>query len=534
MTPNTLQSIWESKTAYKVSEAGTESVVDGVNILARVSGPTFFPETTSRNGVYYTLEAWENALSDPELQQRLEGRLVLGTFGHDIEITDEEVRKGLFSHITTKLWIEDGIGYAEHLVLNTEPGRNLNTLLRAGARISTSTKANGYLAESQTADGYSMVEPEGFTLERIDFVLDPGYLEAKPELLESFSSKGKQKMDKTRTPIEIMEAHVSDLRARGELSDKRATELQEALSASRVEVAEAKAAMKLYEAFGTPVEIHEKLKKLSVYEAIDDDPESLADTVEAATETIEDLTDKLDAATQELENTQEALGDETPETYKALLAEADAAVEQLAAFKEVAETPEQVKDLMDAAAKAEEQLTQYQELGTVEELEELIDTAEKVQEQLEGEEVAEIADEVGVEPEIVESLRRKGMSLKEARKLLVSMKESFGEVEGQPDEDDPYTDDVNEDDDEGEEGRFDDGEGEGDDDEDEGRFSVQESAARFKRGRGRKAFAEGKVKAKSKARKPAAAAKTTLAEALISRNRAGNRNARTNVRSTRK
>lgn len=525
MTPNTLQSIWESKTAYTVSETGSESVVDGVNILARVSGPTFFPETTSRNGVYYTLEAWQHALSDPELQQRLDSRLVLGTFGHDIEITDEEVRKGLFSHITTKLWIEDGVGYAEHLVLNTEPGRNLNTLLRAGARISTSTKANGYLAESQTADGYSMVEPEGFTLERIDFVLDPGYLEAKPELLESFSSKGKQKMDKTRTPIEIMEAHVSDLRARGELSDKRATELQEALGASRVEVAEAKAAMKLYEAFGTPVEIHEKLKKLSMYESIDDDPEALADTVEAATETIEDLTDKLDAATQELEQTQEALGDETPETYKALLAEADAAVEQLAAFKEVAETPEQVQELMDVAAKAEEQLTQYQELGTVEELEELIDTAEKVQEQLEGEEVADIADEVGVEPEIVESLRRKGMSLKEARKLLVSMKESFGEVEGQPDEDDPYADDVNEDDDE-------DG-GEGDEDE-EGRFSVQESVARFKRGRGRKAFAEGKVKAKAKSKKPATAAKTTLAEALISRNRAGNRNARTNVRSTRK
>lgn len=532
MTPNTLQSIWESKTAYTVKETGPESVVDGVNILARVSGPTFFPETTSRNGVYYTLEAWQHALSDPELQQRLDSRLVLGTFGHDIEITDEEVRKGLFSHITTKLWIEDGVGYAEHLVLNTEPGRNLNTLLRAGARISTSTKANGYLAESQTADGYSMVEPEGFTLERIDFVLDPGYLEAKPELLESFSSKGKQKMDKTRTPIEIMEAHVSDLRARGELSDKRATELQEALGASRVEVAEAKAAMKLYEAFGTPVEIHEKLKKLSMYESIDDDPEALADTVEAATETIEDLTDKLDAATQELENTQEALGDETPETYKALLAEADAAVEQLAAFKEVAETPEQVQELMDVAAKAEEQLNQYQELGTVEELEELIDTAEKVQEQLEGEEVADIADEVGVEPEIVESLRRKGMSLKEARKLLVSMKESFGEVEGQPEDDDPYADDVNEDDDEDEGGRFD-GEGEGDEDE-EGRFSVQESVARFKRGRGRKAFAEGKVKAKAKAKKPAAAAKTTLAEALISRNRAGNRNARTNVRSTRK
>lgn len=514
MTPNTLQSIWESKTAYTVKETGPESVVDGVNILARVSGPTFFPETTSRNGVYYTLEAWQNALSDPELQQRLDSRLVLGTFGHDIEITDEEVRKGLFSHITTKLWIEDGVGYAEHLVLNTEPGRNLNTLLRAGARISTSTKANGFLAESQTADGYSMVEPEGFTLERIDFVLDPGYLEAKPELLESFSSKGKQKMDKTRTPIEIMEA-------RSELSDKRATELQEALSASRVEVAEAKAAMKLYEAFGTPVEIHEKLKKLSVYESIDDDPEALADTVEAATETIEDLTDKLDAATQELEHTQEALGDETPETYKALLAEADAAVEQLAAFKEVADTPEQVKELMDAAAQAEEKLTQYQELGTVEELEELIDTAEKVQEQLEGEEVADIADEVGVEPEIVESLRRKGMSLKEARKLLVSMKESFGEVEGQPEDDDPYFDNEEEHQD-----------GEDGDSEDEDRFSVQESVARFKRGRGRKAFTEAKVKAKKKS--PAAKGKTTLAEALISRNRAGNRKARTNVRSTRK
>ena len=62
---NYFNSIWESKkgSGFQVlQESEGNSVVDGVHILARVSGPSFFPDTTSRNNVHYPKEAWENAI----------------------------------------------------------------------------------------------------------------------------------------------------------------------------------------------------------------------------------------------------------------------------------------------------------------------------------------------------------------------------------------------------------------------------------------------------------------------------------------
>jgi hypothetical protein len=130
--------IWESKEGdFKVIERDGESEVDGVHILARIEGPAFFPETVSEgNNVYYPQEAWENAIADPSLKTKLADRLVYGTIGHNIDLDDDAIREGKFSHVTTRVWInEENVGRAEYLVYNTDPGRTLNMLLRTKSKL---------------------------------------------------------------------------------------------------------------------------------------------------------------------------------------------------------------------------------------------------------------------------------------------------------------------------------------------------------------------------------------------------------------
>lgn len=184
--------LWESEqlTINKSSE------VDGINVLARVKGRAFFPNTASGNNVFYPLAAWQNALSEPSFLDKLKRRLVYGTIGHGIVLDDNTIRKGEFSHILIDIYInEEGVGIAEYLILNTPPGRILNTLLRAGSKLRVSTKCRGLFESRKNSDGCKVIDKDNFIFERIDFVLEPGFVNAQPEILESlnrFKSDGEK------------------------------------------------------------------------------------------------------------------------------------------------------------------------------------------------------------------------------------------------------------------------------------------------------------------------------------------------------
>lgn len=521
-----LIALWESaQPNFSVSDKD-KSIVDGEHILAVVEGPTFFPNTTSRNGVYYPLEAWQKAINDEEFQYRLKNNLVYGTIGHDIELTDNEIRQGLHSHIVTNVWLDNGVGYARYYVLGTAPGKVLNTLLRAKSKVSTSTKASGILDESTEKNE---VVPESFKLERIDFVIDPGYLEATPQLVESLNKLKGLKMNEGS--VKNLESQIRTLQESKQLDGAAIVTLSEAVSQAKVELAEAKASLNLYESLGTPVELHEKLNKLKVYESIGETPEEVKSTVEDAADLIDDLADQLDQVKDELKAAQEQLG-ESPESYKETLAKAEAGVEELKAFKEVAETPEAAKELVDNAQKAMddlqkyaemadapeeieelittaqaavEELDAYRELGSVEEIQELMDAAGDVVAQQEEAEVEKAAVELGVDKDVVESFIKRGIKLKEARKLIKAIREDA-------DGEDPE----NETPDNAEEPK-----------------SVSEAINRLRnRKNGARKVDEAKGKEDLTVAKPAAT--TTLAESLITRLRSADASKRTNVRKTRK
>lgn len=473
-----IKSIIESNQKFKIkvlSESAETSEVDGKYILARASGPAFFPNTTSRNNVFYPKEAWENAIADEEFQHRLKNRLVFGTIGHDPEITDNEVRKGEFSHIVTKVWIgEDDIGYAEYLVLNTEPGRILNTLLRAGVGISVSTKGYGTTIETSDKDT-EMVDPDNFSFDRIDFVIDPGYLQAKPELKESKNTentnynRNEQKMDKT---IDILENATKRL----EESNKS---LQTEITESKVALSKANAALDSYRALGSVQQVAEAMSQLDKYRLlgtprkIKEDLDQAEEVIGLLEDQVQDLTATIDQLKADEPATDEVTEDEdtseldayrelgTPEEIKACLERAEEllAEEPKEEEEEIEEddedeaplsdigSPEEIRALVQEAEEADSLLQQYQELGSVEELKEMCARLEEYSE-LEKEASAEdLAEEYDVNAEVVSKLQDKGLSDDEIKEILDSMQNTVQgeEIDEDGEEDEPL---ITEDDDE--------------------------------------------------------------------------------------
>ena len=495
-----IKSIIESNQKFKIkvlSESAETSEVDGKYILARASGPAFFPNTTSRNNVFYPKEAWENAIADEEFQHRLKNRLVFGTIGHDPEITDNEVRKGEFSHIVTKVWIgEDDIGYAEYLVLNTEPGRILNTLLRAGVGISVSTKGYGTTIETSDKDT-EMVDPDNFSFDRIDFVIDPGYLQAKPELKESKNTentnynRNEQKMDKT---IDILENATKRL----EESNKS---LQTEITESKVALSKANSALDSYRALGSVQQVAEAMSQLDKYRLlgtprkIKEDLDQAEEVIGLLEDQVQDLTATIDQLKADEPATTEVTEDEdtseldayrelgTVEEIKACLERAEELLaEEPKEEEEIEEddedeaplsdigSPEEIRALVQEAEEADSLLQQYQELGSVEELKEMCARLEEYSE-LEKEASAEdLAEEYDVASEVVKKLQDKGLSDDEIKDILDSMQNTVQgeEIEEDGEDEEPL---ISEDDEEDEE----DLEEEEDGSEDEDAYNVQKT-----------------------------------------------------------
>lgn len=183
---NNFTFLWESAdlNVYDNKTDDDKKLVDGVNIIARVKGASFFPNSTSGNGVYYSKECWESVLKNKKFQKRLKDRKILGTIGHGNSLDDWDLGNGKASHIVTDMYIENGVGIAEYLIMNTTAGRELNTYLRSGVKLNVSTKCTGYFQP-----GTKNVIPESFDFDRIDFVRDPGYERAAPVLVEHASKE---------------------------------------------------------------------------------------------------------------------------------------------------------------------------------------------------------------------------------------------------------------------------------------------------------------------------------------------------------
>lgn len=160
-------------------------------VLAVVKGPAFFCDGYSRNGNYYPKSLWENALKLPRTKEAISRGLMFGCIGHPKNYTlDELLESGKVSHKVTSLEIDPKTGYgiATYEILDTASGRILNTIMRSGSEMYVSTRAfGGVTNETKKKDGreYRVLDANNFELESIDFVIQPGFLQTNPKIVES-------------------------------------------------------------------------------------------------------------------------------------------------------------------------------------------------------------------------------------------------------------------------------------------------------------------------------------------------------------
>lgn len=336
-----LRRIWESLGEF--TQVPDASEVDGVHVLAKVVGPAFFPNEVSGNNVEYPEKVWSDVLNDPKVIKALADKTMFGTIGHDVVMDDNAMRQGLASHITTKMWVDEetGVGMAEYLILNTPVGQVLNTVLRAGAKLRVSTKANGAFGPTKPNGVKPLI---AYFFERIDFVLTPGFTQALPAVMESLNEEEQEVLNKI---IASASENEPDQQEAKPMDDKAITLLE-----GQVDDLKQQVAQKSDELASTQGQLSECQTELAGYQALG---------------TADEISDAMDQAADTIENLNEALNVSSQLTAQDLI-ERQAVNESLAKYKALGSVEEltQLVEVSESIAK----------LGSLQELTELVEVSE--------------------------------------------------------------------------------------------------------------------------------------------------------------
>ena len=370
--------------------------IDGKIILGKITGPFFFGEGISRNRRFYPRALWEKQLSDPVLKERLANKICLGTVGHyEGPVSESDISEGKVSHITTSLTLrDDNVGIGEALILNTEAGRNIYTLFKAGSRIKVSSRAQGKFLEGKSHNGLPIVDPDSFILEGFDWVISPGFIETDPRLQES--------LKEVTHRASILESQGKTIFGTG-ITHKET--IKESKGENIMEISEQL--------------INEIRSASSVYKTMYEEQKKLREEAEAEKKEAEK---EAEECKKELAKCEEAL-----KTYKALgeaadisamiegysnlgfssPTEAEFILNQLQEEAEDAVKEEDVEDIKKDIEEAAIKLAAYEALGSVEDLKAMKEAAEELVDKLDKKEEDEVVERLSSKYKLPESLVRK-------------------------------------------------------------------------------------------------------------------------------
>jgi len=360
--------------------------VDGVSVLGKLKGQFFFPNGVSRNNRFYSKSLWEKQLSKSEVKTRVVERRMFGTIGHEQPIDDNALLNGKLSHIVTNLYIDDqGRGIGEALILNTDAGRILNSVIRAKGKLYVSSRAQGSFSDKKT-NGIPEVDENSYRLSTFDIVIEPGFLDAHPTLAENFNKifeneEERDTMQVNETLIrenQSLQSSVAAISEAKKAAEDKVKALEDQLAASNKEVAEAA----------------QKAKALEQYQEIG---------------TVEEIQTVMKIAKEKTEEFKSA-----NETFKL----------KLEVYEDLG-TPAQIQEVFAKAETNFEQLKEFQKLGSLEQINKVMDFAESILDSRDQEkvkdEVASLAKELGVSAPIVEKLYGK-MSVEEIKEFVGGIK----------------------------------------------------------------------------------------------------------------
>lgn len=397
--------IFEPRISFVVEENSADA---NAAVLCKVKGEFFVPNGMSRNKRFYPKELWEKTLSKPEIQKKLVERRMFGTIGHTQRLDDEALREGKVSHIVTNLVIDGDKGIGEAVILDTPAGRILNTVLRAQSKLFVSSRADG--AYAGTHQGADKVDPDRYFLETFDFVIEPGFLQANPQLAESLQKLDIQPQSHSHEGDESMDKANQNVLMESLMREK--IQFQTDLEKATTEIESLKA-----ENAG----LNEQLTKVSA------DAEEIK-TLKAANEAAESAlaaykalgtAEEIKAAQEASKKFHEEVGSE--ETIREALTKA---YDELVEFKALG-TVTEVKKALELGTGI---IESYRQLGTIPEIKAVLEHARENVEKIKAEKhqvrVKTLAADLKVAEAKVEKLISRGMSDEEIKELFFEANES--------------------------------------------------------------------------------------------------------------
>lgn len=411
---NKLIDLLDEGVELSIDESASE--VDGKHVLAKVSGPFFVPDGISRNKRFYPKGLWEKTLKKQDIQELLKNRNMFGCISHNTPLNDESFRDGKFSHIVTKLGVnEAGKSDCEALILNTPTGRILNTVIRAGSKVFVSTRANGGFKGEK--DGMPVVDEESYKLSTVDFVLRPGFLQASPALSEAIEELDKinnTKESKMAEKIEKVDVNLIE----------RNTRLTDELKDANVKLETVTNEMEVTEKENASIkeELDELRKIKEEFEAIKEVSESV-EKVKEIKETLEKY--QKSGTVEEVEKTVEIA-----KNYNAM-------VEDLGDVEAINKTLDMLEEI---ATKHEEIIKEF---GTKEEIATTVESFKVIVEEKEAAKVKEakekLAEDCKVKLEVIEKLWNK-MDEAEIKETLTLLSEAKCKDDKEKEEEDDKED----------------------------------------------------------------------------------------------
>jgi hypothetical protein len=183
------------------------------SVLCRVTYPICNINELNQNNRMYEKAVWDKVLEDDKVNEKIQGRTLLGEAEHPAEETRTRLDRSI-SHIVNRMWVDESQNkvFAEMDVVNTPAGRIINTLLEAGSKVGVSTRAEGELEEQidEAKGKYMRVIPESYLFETIDFTADPSTYQAVPmsvdrNIVRHVESGIKEGTFSTKSAVKILE-----------------------------------------------------------------------------------------------------------------------------------------------------------------------------------------------------------------------------------------------------------------------------------------------------------------------------------------
>ena len=194
-----------------------------------VRGEFATSESATQNKRLYPRKLWERELR--RLGPMLHERQVFGELDHP---ADGRTQLNRTSHIVTDLKInEDGTIYGEAEVLDTERGKNLQALLKAGCKVGVSSR--GYGSTRTGPQGEEVVQDD-YRLVTFDFVAEPAHSKAFPDVF--IEEKGNENMDTISTEEVAKQIEEAKKTERERLTEEFSREVLSKLGAMKAEIRE--------------------------------------------------------------------------------------------------------------------------------------------------------------------------------------------------------------------------------------------------------------------------------------------------------